>query len=340
MRRKLSALLTYAGGKRRLVKKLLGLLRESAAALVLIDAFLGGGSVSLAAKERGYRVVCNDGAERSAIVGRALIENDRVKLTRADSLRLFVPYPGAGTFIRERFARKVVTTAHAIFLDNAFAVARSMAEPKRSLLLLLLMKFVLGVRPMSNFGARRIVEQMETGDWDSMNINFVRDALARNIHGHPFSLVERLRHQVNQGVFFNGHQHEVHRLDALDFIQKVKGDVLYLDPPYAGTAPYETSLRPLDEMLAGHPLTPRVSRFSKREGLQALDELLSHASHFPLWMISYGNAHTTLEELVAVVGKYRPVEHAEAIRYVHCTGLSSEQHRARNRELLVVARRK
>ena len=42
---------------------------------------------------------------------------------------------------------------------------------------------------------------------------------------------------------------------------------------------------------------------------------------------------------VPVVEKLRPVQHAEAIRYVHCTGLASEEHRERNRELLIVARR-
>lgn len=340
MRRKLSALPPYAGGKRRLLGHIFKHLPRPATETTFVDAFLGGGAVSLAAKARGFRVVCSDVAERAQLVGQALIENDRLKLSRADAIRLFVPHPNADTFIRERFGQKVLTTAHATFLDNAFAVARSTAEPKRSLLLLLLSKYVFRCRPMGNFGARRIVEQMETGDWDSMNINFVRDALARNIHGHPFALVERLRHQVNPGVFFNGHRHEVHCQDACDFIQRAAGDVLYLDPPYAGTQAYETSLRPLDEMLAGQPITPAASRFSKREGLQALDELLGQASHFPLWIISYGNAQTTLEGLVALVGKFRPVEHAEAIRYVHCTGLSGEKHRARNCELLVVARRK
>ena len=60
----------------------------------IVDAFLGGGSVSLTAKARGFRVICNDGALRSALVGRALIENDRVTLAREDITRLFAVDPG------------------------------------------------------------------------------------------------------------------------------------------------------------------------------------------------------------------------------------------------------
>lgn len=340
MIRCLSGLPAYPGGKRRLLGRTFRHLPKVAEAPTFVDPFLGGGSVSLMAKARGYRVVCNDLALRSVVVGKALIENSRVTLSEADTLRLFVPHGDAGTFVQDRFGGKVLTQKHAAFLDNALTVARDAAEPKRCLLLLLLQKYVLRCRPMGNFGARRVVEQLEEGDWDSMNTNFVRDALARTIHGHPKSLLDRLRKQVNAGVFSNGQRNEVHQMDALEFVQQAEGDVLYLDPPYAGTSAYESALRPLDEILAGHPIEPERSRFSSRGGLQALAELLDSAKRFPIWALSYGNAEASLDDVVRLVEKFRPVQHAEAFRYVHCTGLAGEEHRERNRELLIVARRK
>jgi len=339
MVRSMAALPPYAGGKRRLLGTIFKHLPSPAEAPTFVDAFLGGGSVSLMAKARGYRVLCNDVAERALIVGMALIENDRVRIDEADTLRLFVPRAEAGTFIVDRFAPSVLTTKHAAFLDNALAVARSASEPKRWLLLLLLLKYVLRCRPMGNFGARTIVRQLEEGAWESMNPHYVRDALARTIDGHPKALVENIRKQVNRGIFSNGHRNRAHRMDAFEFIQKVEGDVLYLDPPYAGTSAYETGLRPLDEILVGHPIEPERSRFSRRDGIQALGELLDLATAFPVWVLSYGNAEATLDDVVRLVQKFRPVQHAEAIRFVHCTGLAGKEHRERNRELLIVARR-
>jgi len=339
MRRCLSALPPYQGGKRRLVPRIFKHLPRPAEAPTFVDAFLGGGAVSIWAKARGYRVICNDLAERAHIVGRALIENDRVTLSELDTVRLFPVHPEAGTFVRDRFAPGVLTTKHAAFLDNALAVAREVAEPKRWLLFLLLLKYVLRCRPMGNFGAKTIVKQLEAGAWDEMNQHYVRDALARTIHGHPKALVEKIRRQINLGVFSNGKQNEAHRMDAFEFVRKVEGDVLYLDPPYPGTSAYETALRPLDEMLAGHPIEPEPSRFSRKDGLQALGELLDLAGRFPIWVFSYGNAEASLDDVVRLVEKFRPVQHAEAIRYVHCTGLAGKEHRERNRELLIVARR-
>lgn len=334
------ALPPYPGGKRRLLGRIFKHIPKPNEVPVFVDAFLGGGAVSLMAKARGYQVLCNDLAERSVLIGRALIGNDRVHLSESDALRLFVPDPHAGSFVRARFAPNVLTTKHAEFLDNALAITRGAAEPKRSLLLLLLAKYLLRCRPMGNFGAKTIVRQLEERAWESMNPNYVRDIFARTIHGHPKVLVERLCLQVNRGVFYNARRNEVHQLNAFEFVPKVQGDVLYLDPPYSGTQAYEMALRPLDEILAGCPLEPTRSPFSAPDGMVALGELLNLAAHFPLWVISYGNARTTLDDLVKLVEKFRPVQHAEAIRYIHCTGLSGKEHRERNRELLVVARRK
>ncbi|MFH1680729.1 MAG: DNA adenine methylase, partial [Candidatus Eisenbacteria bacterium] len=74
------ALPSYHGGKRRLLGAIFRDVPPPDEAPVFVDAFLGGGSVSLCAKARGYEVLCNDVADRSVIVGRALVENDRVLL--------------------------------------------------------------------------------------------------------------------------------------------------------------------------------------------------------------------------------------------------------------------
>src|SRR5258706_10476871 len=94
-RRKLSvfgALPPYLGGKRRLAPLIFREIdrivpRRRWRELTFLDAFLGGGSISLYAKAQGFRAISMDIAERAIVIGRALIENSRVRLTREDVLR-------------------------------------------------------------------------------------------------------------------------------------------------------------------------------------------------------------------------------------------------------------
>ena len=110
---RLQALPTYFGGKRRLLGQIFKYLPSPEEVPVFVDAFLGGGSVSLFAKAKGDRVVCNDITLRSVVVGRALIENNHVTLSTGVVTRLFVGNGTKSDFIERNFAPGVVTTRHA-----------------------------------------------------------------------------------------------------------------------------------------------------------------------------------------------------------------------------------
>jgi adenine-specific DNA methylase len=336
--RRSQALPPYCGGKRKLLGQIFKHLPPPADAPTFVDAFLGGGSVSLFAKAKGHRVLCNDIALRSYVVGKALIENDHVTLGEEDVTRLFRENGNDSDFIERNFAPDVVTTRHARFLDTAFANARAALGTKKWLLLLLLVKFVLRMRPMGNFGAKTIIHQVEAGEWEAMNPHYVRDMLSRNVCGHPKRVAEVLRRQINSGVFSNGQANEVHQLDVFEFLREVEGDILYLDPPYAGTSAYETALKPLDSILEGLRVEPKPSVFSKGKATESLEKLFEASRRFPIWVLSYGNREVALETLVTLVERFKPVVVAESFRYTHLTGLSSDEHRERNRELLIVAK--
>ena len=334
----LNALPPYLGGKRRLLGHIFKPLPKPQEAHLFVDAFMGGGAVSLMAKARGYQVICNDIALRSRIVGEALIANDRAMLEKADLLRLFAS-PENGSFITDHFAPDVVPTSHAQFLDRASSATRAVEGPKRWLLMLLLVKYVLRLRPMGNFGAKTIMQQVERRDLEAINPNYLKDIFARDIAGHPMQICETLRLQINRGVFANGQPNEVHCSDVFYFLDRIDGgDILYLDPPYASTTSYESALNPLDSMLEGRVIDPEISAFSRKDAVVAMERLFEASRRFPLWVVSYGNAELQMEDLVAMISRYKRDVQTESFRYVHLTGLSSEEKREKNREFLIVAK--
>jgi len=334
----LRALPVYAGGKRRLLGAIFREVPLSVEAPVFIDAFLGGGSVSLYAKARGYRVICNDCAERSAIVGRALIENDRVLLEYDDVVRLFTPTENGPGYAERELSPDTLALRHARFVDLALANAKKLQGAKRWLCLLLVIKYVLRLRPMGNFGAKTIVRQVEQGEWEAMNPNYVRDVLARGMRSHPVRIAEPLRRTINQGVFANGHVNRCEQKDVFEFLSGVRGDVLYADPPYASTQSYERASKPLDDLLRGESIPVEPSVFTTERPERVLPKLFEAADHIPLWVISYGNQVIGLSELLEIVRRFRPKATGREYKHAHCTGLASAESRERNREYVIVGR--
>jgi 16S rRNA G966 N2-methylase RsmD len=306
---------------------------------VLLDVFCGSCAVSLAAKARGYRVHANDLATRAVIAARGLVANDRVRIGREDLLRLFTLAPGdPSDFIQRHFAGESLPARQCQFLDNAFAIARSLSDPLRSLMLLLLARYVVELRPMSNWGATSIIRQLDSREYDSVNPNFLRDRTVRAAESHPLSLLESLRGKINKGVF-TGAECTATQLDAFEFLKNTEGSAVLLDPPYAETTSYERAMQPLDSILAGQPVRAEASIFSGSRGVGALDRLLRACRHVPAIVLCYGNRTTTPEELERLVARHRLDVHVEAIRYEHLAGLASETSREKNLELLARAGR-
>jgi hypothetical protein len=336
--KQLLALPSWNGGKRRLLSAIARPLPGPADAPVWVEPFLGGGSVAMFAKLRGHRVVCSDVAERSYIVGKALIENDHITLSHDDLVALSVPTQEAG-YAEAHLVPDVFPRAHAVFLDRALAVAADWSGARRALALLLVVKMALRLRPMGNFGAKRVMLQAAVGDYESMNPAFVRDIVSRGIPRHPIRMAEIIRQQINAGVFSNGLLNEAHQGDALEFMSRTQGDICYCDPPYAGTQSYERAMKPLDELLNGGPVEITPNPYSTRPPEETLPLLFEAAAHFPVLVLSYGNKMIDLDGLMRLMRRHRPNVEGREIRYIHCSGLAGAESRQCNRELLVIGRK-
>lgn len=330
--RMFNALLPYFGGKRKLCPVIFRhiakyLPRERWSGAVFVDAFLGSGAVSLYAKAQGFRVIANDIAERSYIAGKALIENVQIMLSDTDIHRLFAPNQDNNRLIEREFVPEVFTKRHAVFLDNAFANA------KRAIDKYLLLKYIFCVRPYSKFSSPNAFNRpMEEGRYDEIKRTYTKH-IQDNLKT-PLAILKVEKERINAGIFSNGMKNEVRKRDVFDFIGEVAGNVLYLDPPYAGTLSYESEYAVLDKILGE---TKAKSGFSRNDGMDVVDELLSKAEKFPLWVISFGNAggKNELSRLVEVVSKYRKCEASE-FSYRHCEAMASEEHKQKCKEWLII----
>ena len=297
-----------------------------------VDAFLGGGAVSLFAKGQGFgRVICNDLAKRSAIVGEALIANNRTQLAKEDVLRLFRAHPDDRHEIEGRYVPDLFSREQARFFDNALAVAHATVHPaKQAMLLLVLLRLMIAVRPMSQFQPCE-GRKAFGGNLDGVSPNRVA-SYVEGLRLTGLSSVWEHARAVNDGVLPG--QGEVHQMDAAEFVVQAHGDILFCDPPYAGTLSYERAFAALDQIFEE---TQRPSsRFSLSGAMEALDDLLARAAHFPLFVLTFGNERTTGAELGALMEQHGRQAKVIELRYRHLPSLATSEKNERNRELIVL----
>lgn len=339
---KFQAVPNYLGGKRKLVPEIFKHFPSAGESPVFIDAFLGGGSVSLFAKAKGYKVICNDLGFRSVTVGRALITNQDQKIINDDILRLLVPVTN-NSFAEKKYAPKIFPTKVAQFIDMAVTNLKQFPEPKQSLLRLLIIKFILSTRPFGHFsGAVRHVERIEKGDKEMAlsERNYAKQNY--KLMHHPMETLQSCASQINKGVFDNGQDNEVHQKDVFDFIKSVKGDCVYFDAPYSESTSYEECYAVLDNVLAQETLEVNPSVFSKKDALDFHDKLYGSAKHIKHWVISMGciseKKGITGEELLKVVQKHRPT--AKLMMLEHkwtVNNRASVQQKMANQEYIIYA---
>jgi site-specific DNA-adenine methylase len=308
------ALPAYFGGKRKLAKKIL----MYAEGKTFIDGFMGGGSVALLAKARGKRVIANDIAERSAVVADALIVNTDVFIEDEDLARLFTPNPANINFIENHLSR-LFRNDLARFLDNARANILALNDPaKRAVLTLLWIKTIIYFRPMGTFTHPNAVEKLEVGEISTPVLQELAERYSRPLYG----ILSTIAADINSGIFDNGLENEFHKQDVFEFLSSVKGDTIYLDPPYYGAQSYEYFYNALDQMLAGKQFPPEHSEFNKKQVISTTLKLFEACEHIPVWILSVGERVIDKKKYIDLMSDFRtvediPVSHAHTFGYGH-----------------------
>lgn len=342
-----NALPPYFGGKRRLIPWIFKHLSEihppaQWADLTFLDPFAGGGSISLFAKAQGFKTVqTNDWSGRSQIVAQALLINQQQTLSQEDLLYLTQPLPGSAPGrIEAEFVPHVFSSRHAQALDRIAYWANQYEDAThKNLGLLLLWHLVQDYvcMPTSlNTSNRPYAETLDgLRDWQELNPQRFVDGSFPRLLQPKWAKLESIRTRINAGIL-GGSPVIAHQLEACAFLGQTAGEIVYLDPPYAGSLSYESSLKTLDAVLLGktpEPL-PSISPFSQE--LLAFQPLLDSINHIPTWILSYSNHLIELPELVALIQAQaadRVVIGAER-NYQHLAHVSKTDNR---KELLILA---
>lgn len=328
-----SALPGYPGGKRRLLPLLYGLVQSEHPAaswqhLRFADPFLGGGAVSLWAKSNGFESVsANDIAERSAVIGRALIANSTERLNMADVVQLLQGSPSPS---RAALADRVEAPLVADFLSSARLVLDTHPGVKRDLMTLLLLHVAVHYFPMG-LPTASDAKYIADGDFDHVS----GPRLKHYLHDGrrlvtPASLLKTAA-DINAAILPG--KGSVTKLDAFDFLPGIDADIVYLDPPYAGTQSYEKVFALLDDFIGAEPLA--VSPFSARKA--PLDDLLDACNHIPTVVLSLNNAVLDEEALTTLVARHRKVARVLSIPYRHYAAVATARKNADNREFMILA---
>lgn len=293
----------YIGNKEKIVDWIVSLIPSDASSV--LDVFSGGCSVAYAAKAKGLQVYTNDILQINYHIGRALVENNEVTLTPEDVELIFSGEPEPGGFMDVNFSEKYYFSEECQQLDLYKKNIEKLSSPfKKSLALILMRRAMIRKMPYSRF----------TINWDKIkqlrdeDFSYEHYGRRRAYHNQSFRFhFEDNLKEYNEAVFSNGKVNKSYNLDVFDAIQEIEADVIYMDPPYAGTMnDYFGFYGLLDSYIDGKVSEPFENNFiDKKTILDQFDKLFSHLGKYKYWMLSYNSrSKPSKDELMELMKKY------------------------------------
>lgn len=270
----------------------------------IFDAFSGGCSLSFEAKKRGYKVFSNDILTINFMLSKALIENKNIVLTKEDVDLIFEGIPKKG-FMTKNYSNVFFFENECKELDlYKKNIEKLNCEYKKPLAYSLIRRAMIRKMPYSRF----------TINWDKIvqlrdeEYSYQKYKRKRAYHNQSFKhhFLENLE-AYNSAIFDNAQENKSYNEDIFSLIEKVDADLIYLDPPYAGTMNnYFAFYGLMDEYILSKKIAPFENNFTKKEGISLLfQSLFSKLIKYKYWMLSYNNSSSpTKEEIIKILNQY------------------------------------
>ncbi len=293
----------------------------------VLDLFSGSGVVSYMLKACGKQVISNDYMAFSALITKALIENNTVTLPLAMAQSLLEANSASDHFVEQTFNDLYFTRSENQLIDNIRANIKTLENPyTQAIATSALVRACFKKRPRGIF------------TYVGNRYNDGRKDLTTSLADHFLIAVKAL----NDAVFDNGKNNSAFRLDALK--TEFSPDLVYIDPPYysphsdneyvrryhfvEGIAcdwqgvemQWETKTR----KFKSYP-TP----FNTRKGTyEAFDTLFSMYRHSTLVVSYSSNSQPTKDEMLELLATYK--SKVEVVSVNHRYSFGNQRHKVQN----------
>jgi len=266
-----------------------------------LDAFSGSAVVAYMYKTKGLKVMANDRLRYCYHAARAIIENDKVRLSDDELTALLADNPKAGTFVRDNFKGIFFAKGVHGLIDNIRANADKLDGFKKDIAL-----FALGKTCMSGKGGfGHFSSSTRYGKREDTPEEF-KERFSKNVA------------RINALVFDNGEECKAFRKDVNELLPSIKGDLVYFDPPYAtefSTTNYEKSYHFVEGLMnywegltlvkdskTKHYETDHKT-VTKANANEFFETFLGNAKHIPHWLISYrDHAYPNEHDMKKIIG--------------------------------------
>lgn len=324
----------YIGNKEKIAKWICDQFPEDAK--TLFDTFSGGCSLSYEAKCRGLEVYTNDILEVNYHIANALIQNNKTLLDKKDIELIFSGNPFEG-FMFENYSNVFFFPEECKELDLYRSnIEKLDSKEKKSLALSLMRRAMIRKMPYSRFTLNwETIVQLRDEDY-----SYEKYKRKRAYHNQSFKhhFLENVN-EYNNAIFDNKKNNIAYNDDVFNLIEKVKADIIYLDPPYTGTMNnYFGFYGLIDDYISSKKNEPFKNNFvNKSEVVLLFDKLFSKLKNFKYWFLSYNNSsYPSKEELLYLFNKYS--DNVLVIEKKHNYQITGKGKKESNKEFLFIVK--
>jgi DNA adenine methylase len=297
----------FMGSKRKLLKEIWGVASQFRFETA-VDLFSGSGIVGYMFKSQQKQVISNDYMAMSACFSRAMIENNSVRLSNADVIKLLTEKGRSDHFVATKFKDLYFSDEDNKLIDTLRANIKALRNPyKKAIAMSALIRACTKKRPRGIF------------TYVGMRYDDGRRDIRLSLRDQFLEAVEA----INAAVFSNDKENKSRNGDALEMVP-AQNALVYIDPPYytpLGDNEYVRRYHFIEGLardwqgveIQEHTQTKKFKSyptpFSTRKGASdAFDYLFKKFRH-NLLLVSYSsNSLPSQDEMVSIMSKYKKVE--------------------------------